>query len=143
MRPASIPDGEVWDGARRIVIGAPNGDLTDPTIASVEVLVDQAAIGPRISARCVLEHGDLDALAAGGTVWVSFYGQQLAPFSVDVLPPAGAPVPNVRMEVDMSGDAPGFRAFLGGVPEGMDAADFAEGCAQALLAMADEWRAGQ
>ena len=42
----------------------------------------------------------------------------------------------------MAGEnAPGFRAWLGGVPDGMSAADFAEGCAQALTEMASEWRA--
>lgn len=140
MRPAPIPDGEIWDGAQRIVIGPPGNDLHSG-IAAVEVLVDQAASGPRVSARCVLEDGDLDSLAAGGTVWVSFYGQQIMPFSVDVLPPSGPGIPNVRLEVDLTGDTPGFRAFLGGVPDGLDAADFADGCAQALSAMADEWRA--
>jgi hypothetical protein len=82
-------------------------------------------------------------LAAGGTVWVSFYGGFLQPFSIDVLPPADAK-PYVRLEVDFDGDrAPGFRAFLGGIPHQMSAADFAEGCAQALTEMAAEWRAGQ
>lgn len=139
MRPAPIPDGDIWDGARRIVVGPPGGDL-DSGIAAVEVLVDASSIGPRMSARCVLEDGDLDALTAGGTVWVSFYGGSLVPFSVDVLPPQHA-VPNVRLEVDFTGDAPGFRAFLGGIPDGMDAADFADGCAEALTRMAAEWRA--
>lgn len=139
MRPAPIPDGEVWDGAKRIVIGPPGNDLHSQ-ISAVEVLVDASTVGPRVSARCVLEDGDLDALTAGGTVWVSFYGHQLMPFSVDVLPPARA-VPNLRLEVDFSDGAPGFRAFLGGIPDGMDAADFADGCAQALQEMAAEWRA--
>lgn len=140
MRPAPIPDGEIWDGARRLVIGPPGNDL-DSGVAAVEVLVDRASIGPRISARCVLEPGDLDALTAGGTVWISFYGAQLMPFSVDVMPPAcGSPF--VRLEVDLSGAAPDFRVTLGGVPDGMDAADFAEGCAEALVRMADEWRSG-
>jgi hypothetical protein len=123
MRPAPIPDDDVWDGARRIIIAPPGGDMTDPEISSVEVL------------------GDLDALAAGGTVWVSFYGGILQPFSVDVLPPADAR-PYARLEVDFRRDqAPGFRAFLGGIPDGMSAADFAQGCAQALTEMAAEWRA--
>lgn len=140
MRPAPIPDGEIWDGAQRIVIGPPGNDL-DSDVAAVEVLLDQSTIGPRMSARCVLEDDDLEHLTAGGTVWVSFYGGQLMPFSVDVQPPIGRATPNVRMEVDVSGDTPDFRAWMGGVPDGMDAADFAEGCAQALTEMAAEWRA--
>jgi hypothetical protein len=145
MRPAPIPDDDVWDGARRIIIAPPGGDMTDPEISSVEVLADAVMMhgqpGPRLSARCILEAGDLDALAAGGTVWVSFYGGILQPFSVDVLPPADAR-PYARLEVDFRRDqAPGFRAFLGGIPDGMSAADFAQGCAQALTEMAAEWRA--
>jgi hypothetical protein len=143
MRPAPIPDEEIWDGAQRIVVGPPGNDL-DTGIAPVEVVVDTVQIGtstgPRMSARCILEDDDLDMLAAGGTVWVSFYGGQLLPFSVDVQPPLQA-TPNVRMEVDLSGEKPGFHAFMGGVPDSMDAADFAEGCAEALLQMAAEWRA--
>lgn len=140
MRPAPIPADEVWDGAQRVVIGPPGNDLDSP-VASVEVLVDASSIGPRMSARCVLEPGDLDALTAGGTVWVSFYGGQLLPFSVDVQPPTRA-IPHVLVTCDFDGPgAPGFRASIGGVPEGMSAPDFAEGCAQALVQMADEWRA--
>ncbi|HEV7651352.1 MAG TPA: hypothetical protein VGP26_24645 [Actinophytocola sp.] len=39
MRPAPIPDEAVWDGAQRMVVAAPDGDLTHSTIAPVEVLV--------------------------------------------------------------------------------------------------------
>jgi hypothetical protein len=75
MRPAPIP--------------APDGDLTNPDIAAVEMLVDPSVGGlPRFSARCVLEPGDLDKLAAGGHVWVSFYSH-VVPFSVDVTGPNG------------------------------------------------------
>ena len=142
MRPTPIPANEVWDGGQRLVIGPPAFDPDGDEVAAVEVIVDASSIGPRLSARCGREPGDLDALAAGGTVWVSFYGQHLHPFAVDVQPPAGPPRPYVRMEVDFDADdAPGFRAYWGGVPDGMAAADFAEGCAQALTEMAAEWRA--
>lgn len=141
MRPTPIPVDEVWDGATRLVFGPPGGDL-DSGIAPVEVLADRGLSTGlvRLSTRCALETGDLDALAAGGTVWVTFYGGQLLPFSVDVQPPT-VPRPYVRIEVDFADDGPGFRAFLGGVPDGMGAADFAEGCAQALTEMADQFRA--
>lgn len=90
MRPAPIPDAAIWEGARRIVLSAPNGDLTDPMIPPVEMLVDRSPSigGLRYSARCVLEPGDLDKLVAGGHVWVSFYGG-VAPFAVDVTGPDG------------------------------------------------------
>jgi len=35
--------------------------------------------------RCVLEDGDLDLLAAGGTVWITFWGA-MVPWAVSVLP---------------------------------------------------------
>lgn len=91
MRPAPIPDDAIWEGARRMVIAPPDGDMTNTSIAPVEVLLDRAQDTsiPRISARCVLEEGDLEKLQAGGTVWVSFYGNQLMPFSVDVVGPNG------------------------------------------------------
>lgn len=91
MRPAAIPDEAIWAGAHRMVIAPPDGDLTSTDIAPVEVLIDHSEMAgvPRISARCVLEDGDLDKLVAGGTVWVSFYGGQLMPFSVEVVGPEG------------------------------------------------------
>ncbi|TFV91400.1 hypothetical protein [Blastococcus sp. CT_GayMR16] len=144
MRPTPIPDAEVWPGSQRVVIGPPGNDL-DSDIAAVEVLRDVVQVGtgsgPRMSTRCVLEDDDLELLAAGGTVWVSFYGGQLLPFSVDVQPPVRAADPHVLLRLDMSGGGMDWRATLGGVPDGMAAADFAEGCAQALLEMASEWRA--
>jgi hypothetical protein len=88
MRVSPIPDAEVWDGAQRRIIGPPDGDPTGD-IRAVEVVVDiPPSLGvPVASARCVLEPGDLEKLAAGGTVWVSFYGGQIVPFSVDVAAP--------------------------------------------------------
>lgn len=92
MRPAPIPDDAIWDGAQRVIMSAPDGDLTNAHIPPVEVLVDSVALGGRgglrYSARCVLEPGDLEKLAAGGHVWVSFHGG-VVPFSVDVTGPDG------------------------------------------------------
>lgn len=87
MRPAPIPDSAIWPGARRVVIGAPDGDLTRTDIAPVEALFDVGEDTgiPRISVRCVLEEGDIEKLATGGTVWIAFYGGQLVPFCVDVV----------------------------------------------------------
>lgn len=87
MRPAPIPTEAVWPGGRRVVIAPPDGDLTSTVIAPVEAVVDQGQDTgiPRISVRCVLEDGDLEKLADGGTVWIAFYGGQLVPFCVDVV----------------------------------------------------------
>ncbi|MFJ5984348.1 hypothetical protein [Lentzea sp. NPDC092896] len=66
-------------------MSAPDGDLTSE-IAPVEALVDDSRSGwRRLSVRCVLDPGDLERLAAGECVWVSFYGG-MPPFSVDVNP---------------------------------------------------------
>lgn len=85
MRPAPIPDDEIWDGSRRIVVSAPDGDLTNSLIAPIEMLVDvvPSTGGPCFSARCVLDPGDLEKLQEGKHVWVSFYGG-VPPFSVDI-----------------------------------------------------------
>lgn len=89
MRPAPIPDAEILPGSRRIVVGPPPGhDLTgDIRAAEVCVHTSEALGVPVLSARCVLEPGDLEALQAGGAVWVHFYGGQMLPFDVDVIGP--------------------------------------------------------
>jgi len=86
MRPAPIPDDEILPGSERIVIGPPPGhDLTgDIRAAEVCARVSESLGVPVLSARCILEPGDLEALQAGGAVWVHFYGGQLVPFDVDV-----------------------------------------------------------
>lgn len=88
MRPAPIPDEALWPDSRRIVMAPPGGDLLDPDIAPLEMVADVGQLGIRYSARCVLEDGDLDKLAAGGHVWISFSGH-VVPFSVDVTGPDG------------------------------------------------------
>lgn len=87
MRPVPIPDDAVWAGARRVVIGPPDGDPTS-NIRPVEALADTSASTglPVLSVRCALEPGDLEALAAGGHVWVSFYSSVIVPFSTAVGP---------------------------------------------------------
>jgi hypothetical protein len=87
MRVTPIPDDAVWDGAQRVVIGPPDGDPTGK-IRAVEAVADVSpSTGmPVLSMRCALEPGDLEVLAAGGVVWVSFYGGAIVPFSVDVTP---------------------------------------------------------
>jgi hypothetical protein len=93
MRPAPIPDDAIWEGARRTVLGPPDNDITG-AIAPVETLVDCGDTVPahRISVRCVLEPGDLERLAAGGCIWLSFYGG-MAPMSIDVCGPYERPQP--------------------------------------------------
>jgi hypothetical protein len=87
MRVTPIPDDAVWSGAQRVVIGPPDGDPTGE-IRAVEAVADVSpSTGvPVLSMRCALEPGDLEVLAAGGHVWVSFYGGAIVPFSVSVAP---------------------------------------------------------
>lgn len=85
MRPAPIPDDQILPDSRRIVIGPPAGHELTGDIRAAEVCARVTeAHGPILSARCILEPGDLEALQAGGAVWVHFYGGQLLPFDVDV-----------------------------------------------------------
>lgn len=85
MRPTPIPDAEVWPGAVRAVFGAPPDA---PDVLPVEALCDsgQDTGLPRASVRLELEPGDLAKLAAGGHVWISFYGG-MVPWCVDVKAP--------------------------------------------------------
>jgi hypothetical protein len=83
VRPAPIPDdvAERTPGVR-FVIGPPGNDL-DCGIPPVEAMIERLPSGVALSARCVLEDGDLDKLAAGGAVWVTFLGK-MVPFAVTV-----------------------------------------------------------
>ena len=85
MRPTAIPDHLVQPGTRRLVLAGPGGDLTSETVAPVELL-DETATNGRLLMRCVLEPGDLELLAAGGTIWVGFYGP-VPVFTLDVVGP--------------------------------------------------------
>lgn len=82
MRPTPIPDDEVPDGYRRIVMTAPDGDLTGE-IRPAEALVHAPGGGEQriFSFRIVLEDGDLARLAAGEPFWLSFWGG-VPPFDV-------------------------------------------------------------
>lgn len=77
MRPVPIPAGvlELWPGARRVVVGAPDGDLAHPDVAPVECIMEASAHdGPLYTLRCALEAGDLEKLIGGAHVWLTFYG---------------------------------------------------------------------
>lgn len=88
MRPTPIPDAEVWEGATRQVIAAPDGRLDNPNIAPVEALVDESPdTGHKtLSVRCVLEGNDLEHLQAGGVVWLTFWSA-MVPWAATVVPP--------------------------------------------------------
>jgi hypothetical protein len=84
MRPTPIPDHLVVDGTPRLVMAGPGGDLTGP-VRPVELLDDTAANG-RLMMRVIPEEGDVEKLAAGGALWVCFYGP-VPVFTLDVVGP--------------------------------------------------------
>lgn len=89
MRPTLIPAELVWEGARRIVMSPPDGDMLNPEIAPLEMIATAGPRGVTFSARCILEDGELERLTAGGHVWITFAGH-VVPFSLDVTGPDGA-----------------------------------------------------
>lgn len=89
MRPTPIPDEMVaaHPGSLRGVIAGPNGDLTDPDVRPVEALFDGLVDGgfERAMIRLSLEPGDLETLAAGGHILLTFRGP-IPVFALDVVP---------------------------------------------------------
>lgn len=104
MRITPIPDAEIWEGSRRIVVGPPTGHDPLGEIRPLEALLEQPAENgrlPTFSIRCVLEEGDAEALADGGAVWITLFGH-VVPISVGV---AGPPV-------QQQGSSPMFTAKI-------------------------------
>lgn len=83
MRPVPIPDELVGPTQRRVVIGPPNGDLTDSSIAPVEALLEHYQDAVLYSVRIALEPDDIIALGMGSHVWVKFWGV-MPPFDVEL-----------------------------------------------------------
>lgn len=88
MKPTEIPDDEIWAGAKRVRVEGHGEE-----IPGVDAIVDQTRTGvldgaARFNIRIGLEDGDLEKLAAGGVVWLSFYGNVL-PFSMEAVGPPG------------------------------------------------------
>lgn len=83
MRAAPIPDDEVPEGARRIVMAGPDGDLTCTGIAPAEMLVMAGEYGLEYTARLVLDEAERAAVAAGRPVWLTFVGG-VPPFAAAV-----------------------------------------------------------
>lgn len=92
MRPTPIPDNEVWEGSVRKVVSPPGGDLTNSHIAPVEALIDRSPSTGilNLSVRCTLEEGELELLANGGVVWLTFWGA-MVPWAATVVAAPEAP----------------------------------------------------
>jgi hypothetical protein len=89
MRPVPIPDQYVAPFARRMVIAAPDGDLTNQQIAPVEALVELHDGSPRFAMLIQLEHDDLTRWYANRDqqwpprFWLYFWSDHLHPFAVE------------------------------------------------------------
>ena len=86
MIPIPIPDHCVPEGARRLVIGPPDGDLLNDTIRPVEAvaaIVDQQV---HICVLVALEPGELARLAAieKPAIWLTMLTPQIPPFMLHV-----------------------------------------------------------
>ncbi len=95
MRPVPVPDGvaEQYPDLRRLVIAAPDGDLTSE-IRPVDALVGTTALGgddeaPVFRIYAILEEPELAAVRDGRPVWVelSLYTPRLPVFSIEALFP--------------------------------------------------------
>lgn len=77
MRPIPIPDHQVFDGARRITIGAPPG--LESVIQPVEALAVEVEGNPTYLVLLEVEASDQNLIEHGRT-WLMFMGG-IAPFS--------------------------------------------------------------
>lgn len=86
MNPTSIPDEEIFEGHKRIVIGPPPGH--DPTgdIRSIEALVaNTPGMGTCFRTRWVPTEREVERLAAGEPIWVTQWTPRMVVFDVAML----------------------------------------------------------
>ncbi len=74
MRPVPIPDTAIPEGARRVVVAAPDGDLTNPDIAPVEAVAEMDDGVVWYTVLLTPEGDDADKLLAGHPIVLSFAG---------------------------------------------------------------------
>lgn len=95
MEARDIPDEEVPDYATKIWIGPPPGQ--EESIEGVEAIAYMAALPDfsQVVARAVrieLDPGDLEHLAAKGHFWLTFIGEVVVPFALNLDLPEPADV---------------------------------------------------
>lgn len=90
MRAIPIEDGWVPPDCSRQVLAAPNGDLNDPDIAPLEVILDPGG-GPFEDPRSVsmtsmwlLDEAERDAVTAGGLIVLVVMGVAHPPVALGV-----------------------------------------------------------
>lgn len=83
MNPTPIPDEDIWEGAHRLVIAPPGGDMLHPTIRAIEALIDVTENGKRFCCRIELDDADVERINAGERVfWYTQSGEHMHPWSV-------------------------------------------------------------
>jgi hypothetical protein len=81
MTPTVIEDSEVPEGAIRIVVGPPDGDITG-NIRPVEAIVLSQDDSCAFVMKIALDDGDIERLAECKFFWIAQMGHQLQPFDV-------------------------------------------------------------
>lgn len=84
MRPVPISDDLIPEGAKRFVIGPPDGDLTNERIRPVEAVAALIDGEVHISMLVALEDGDIERLQACGGMWLTMITTQIPPFMLEI-----------------------------------------------------------
>lgn len=82
MRPIPIEDAWVPPGCVRRVLSAPNGDLNDPDVAPLEVVVDVDGGSVGLSSFWLLTDEERESIAAGGVVVLTVVGPAHPPVAL-------------------------------------------------------------
>lgn len=83
--PSTIPDGEVWEGSRRVVVGPPRGHDVTGNIRPIEALVLNDGLGPRFATRWVFTPEEAERLSRGEPLWISQWTPQMVVFDVAMM----------------------------------------------------------
>jgi len=83
MEPTPIPDDEVTEGARRIVVGPPVGEEITGSIRPIEAVIEETPeMGRRFKTRWVVTPEEAQRLMEGEPFWVYQYTRQMIIFAV-------------------------------------------------------------
>lgn len=107
MKPTAVTDEHIsafHDGNPEAVKRLFAGPEDMPNVEACEGIVHRSSDGVTAVVRVPmeLEPGDLENLKAGGEVWVSMWGG-LAPFAVEVVPPAAPKLEVVKHKITRHG----------------------------------------
>lgn len=80
MRPSSVPDDEIWEGGKRVTLGAPPG--LEKEIAPLEVISTNTELGHEFAFRVEVDEADLEKLRLTGAFYVTFISPVFPPVQV-------------------------------------------------------------